>query len=375
MAPGPSLVDPEVLLEMAKPTLSHVSPEFDSLHKETLDMLLRVFDSSGRVLLIPGSGTSAMELALRSLVSRGTRVLVLKTGYFGGYIEAGVEMLGGRVIPVESALGEGFTGEHVRKLFREHEGIRVVALQHVETSTSVANPLREICEVASESDVRVLVDAVASAGGMEIRMDDWGIDVCFTGSQKALATPPGLGIVVYGRKLIEEGYAPASSLYFNEPKLLAEMETMGNYYITPAVNLVYALHASLRKIMSEGLSNRFSRHEALAEAVREALEEMGISLVAKEGFRANTVTAAYLPAGVDWPSLYGEMRKRGIEIAGGLGELKGKIFRIGHMGEVSSIEVTATIAALERSLRALGYNVALGSGLKAAQERLHTWFM
>jgi aspartate aminotransferase-like enzyme len=371
MTPGPTLVDFDILLAMAKPTVNHVSPEFDEIHREAVDMLRRVFGTKGGVVILPGSGTSAMELALRSVVKPGSRVLVLRAGYFGGYLEKGVKALGGEPVVAEAQLGSGFTAGDLDRLLERNRDVAAVALQHVDTSTSVANPIKELAETARGWGIPLVVDGVASVGGMEVRMDDWGVDVCFTGSQKALGVPPGLGLVAYSESFTREVEARGQwSLYFSLPDLLREMESTRNYYITPAVNLVYALRESLKTILAEGLGERYRRHKVMAEAVRSALRALGIELVAREGFQADTVTAAYLPGGVEWPSLYREMRARGVEIAGGLGELKGRIFRIGHMGQVGYNELAATIAALERSLKALGADVKLGQGLTALQETL-----
>ncbi len=331
-----------------------------------------LFGTRGPVVVVyPGSGTAAMELALRSVVKRGSKVLVLKAGYFGGYLELGVRLLGGKPIVAEAKVGVGFTAEELDRLPEKYRDVEAVALQHVETSTTVANPVRELAKTAKKWSVAVVIDGVASIGGMEMRMDEWGVDVCFTGSKKALAAPPGLAIVAYSvdyASAVEE--KGSWSLYFNFSRLLEEMETTRNYYVTPAVNLIYALHISLKNIHEEDLENRFRRHQVMAKAVREALRALGLQLVAKEGFQADTVTAAYLPERVSWQKLYQEMRRRGIEVAGGLGELKGKIFRIGHMGETSYNEVVAVIAALERTLKALDIDIELSQGLAKAQEIL-----
>jgi len=367
MTPGPTVVDPEILLEIAKPVLNHVSPEFDSIHRETLDMLRKVFGTGGNIILFPGSGTAAMELAVRSAVGSGDRVLVLRAGFFGDYLADAARRVGAHVDVLKVEPGKGFTREVLEERLSRTE-YRAVLFQHVETSTSVANPVAELAEVARRYGAITVVDGVASIGGMEMRMDEWGVDVCFTGSQKALSTPPGLAIVAF-----RKGFEPrrdTSTLFFNIDKLLAEMETTRNYYLTPAVNLVYGLNKSLKKMLSEGLSNRYHRHQVMAEAVQRAMEALGLKLVADKKFRAHTVTAVYIPQGVEWPKLYSEARKRGVELAGGLGELKGKIFRIGHMGETTVNDVIATIAVIERVLVKLGYSLKLGRGLEVAQEAL-----
>jgi aspartate aminotransferase-like enzyme len=370
MIPGPSIVDPETMLDMAKPTISHVSAEFDQIHRDSLAALKKVFGTDGDVIVIPGSGTAAIELAVRTSVRAGEKVLVLKAGYFADYLADAARRLGADVTVVQSPTGRGFSAEDVEKLLRDG-GYSTVLLQHVETSVGVANHVREVAQKAKEFGAKVVVDGIASIGGMEMRMDEWGVDVCLTGSQKALAVPPGLAIVAY-----RKGFTPSvenETLYFNVSKLLKEMETTRNYYITPAVNMVYALNSSLKKILGEGLEARYKRHEVLAKAVQKGIEALGLELVAEEQFRAHTVTAAYLPNGVEWAKLYSEMKTRGVEVAGGLGELRGKIFRIGHMGEVTANDVIATLASLERSLAKLGYRVELGSAVKAAQEVLHSY--
>ncbi|NOZ30989.1 MAG: alanine--glyoxylate aminotransferase family protein [Crenarchaeota archaeon] len=370
MTPGPTLVDYDILLAMAQPTINHGSPEFEELHKTVISKLKKVFETEGEVILIPGSGTSAMDLALRSVVRGKSKVLVLKAGYFADYLAKGARLLGADVVVEEAPLGMGFSPEALEDALKKHGDVDVIALQHVDTSTSVANPISDLAKVAREHGSRIIVDCVASAGGMRSNLDGWGIDVCFTGSQKALGTPPGLGIVAFSREFSRELEAQNKSLYFDLDMLRKEMESTKNYYVTPAVNLVYGLDRALDLILAEGLEKRFERHRFMASLVRSALMEMGVELVAKEGYRADTVTAAYLPRGVEWSSLYKEMRKRGIEIAGGLGELKGKIFRIGHMGQVGYNELISTIAALERSFNTLGYEVPLGKALTKMQNIL-----
>lgn len=370
MITGPSIVDPETMLEMAKPTLSHVSEEFDRIHRETIEMLRNVFGTKGEIVVIPGSGTAAIELAIRTSVKRGEKVLVLKAGFFADYLADAARRIGAEVTVTQAPLGRGFSAGDLESLLRR-DSYSAVMFQHVETSVAVANPVKELAKVAREFGARVVVDGIASIGGMDMRMDEWGVDVCLTGSQKALATPPGLAIVAY-----RKDFAPLTdneTLYFNITKLSKEMESTRNYYITPAVNMIYALNSALRRIIAEGLETRYRRHEALAKAVQRGLEALGLRLVAEEPYRANTVTAAYIPEGINWASLYREMHIRNVEIAGGLGELRGKIFRIGHMGEVTANDIVATLATLERALSKLGYKIEFGASIKAAQEVLQLY--
>ena len=370
MTPGPTQVEREVLLESAAGVLNHVSPEFDRIHRDTLERLRSLFNA-GFIILFPGSGTAAMELALRSLVRKDSLYIVLRTGYFAGYLEEGVRLLGGRTRVYTAPLGEGFTRKHIAGILDENPDADGILLQHVDTSTGVLNPLREIAGEARKRGVKVLVDAVASAGGVEIDVEAWGVDVLFTGSQKALSTPPGLGIVAYSRSHLQALEERArSSLYFNIPRLLKEMESTRNYYITPAVTLVRALNRSLQLIETEDPAARYRRHDVLSRAVQEALEALGLEIVAKPGWRAPTVTAAYLPDSVEWPRFYATVRRLGVELAGGLGELKGRVFRIGHMGQASAGDVITALAVVERALAMLGVGLEFGRGLAAAQRML-----
>ncbi|MEM2025499.1 MAG: alanine--glyoxylate aminotransferase family protein [Desulfurococcaceae archaeon] len=367
MIPGPSITDPQTLLDMAQPTISHVSAEFDEMHKKSQEILTKVFGTQGRVVIIPGSGTAGLELAIRTSIRRGERVLVLKTGYFGDYLVDGARSVGAEVSVVRSPLGKGFRGTDVEQLL-ERGKYNALMFQHVETSVSVANPVAEISRAAKRSGAKVIVDGVASIGGMEMKMEDWGVDVCVTGSQKGLAVPPGLAIVAYSKEFTP--LADNDTLYFNIAKLLKEMETTRNYYVTPAVNMVYALYSSLKRLEQEGIESRYMRHRVLADAVQKGLEAIGLKLVAEEPYRAHTVTAVYLPEGVEWGKFYSEVHARNIEIAGGLGGLRDKIFRVGHMGEVTANDVIATLATIERSLSKLGYKFELGASVREAQKVL-----
>ncbi|MGC8975731.1 MAG: pyridoxal-phosphate-dependent aminotransferase family protein, partial [Thermoprotei archaeon] len=253
----------------------------------------------------------------------------------------------------------------------EKEGAKVLTVQHVETSTGVANHIMKIGEELKNTETIYVVDAVASLGGMEINMREWGIDVVFTGSQKALAVPPGLAIIGLSKRAVELIEEKKKDLFFFDGRRwLAMMRNVRNYFSTMPVNMIYALNESLKRILSEGLENRYLRHKVIAEAIRGGLEAMGLNILADREFRSDTVTAVWLPEKIRFQDLSNEMSRRNIVIAGGLGELSGKIFRIGHMGVVNSNDAISVIAALERSLSKLNYPVKLGSGVEAAQQIL-----
>lgn len=370
MIPGPTFSEQSVLLSLARITRSHVSGEFESILRESLEMLKKILNTDGEVIIMPGSGTSAMEFSIANFVDPGSKVLNLISGYFGEYFVQATRARGGVPVEVRSRLGQGFKGDGIRELV-EREKTEVLTVQHVETSTGVANHIKKIGEELKNTETIYIVDAVASLGGMEINMREWGIDVVFTGSQKALAVPPGLAIIGLSKRAVELIENKKKDLFFFDGRRwLAMMRNVRNYFSTMPVNMVYALNESLKRILSEGLENRYLRHKVIAEAVRGGLEAMGLNIVADKEFRSDTVTAVWLPDKIRFQDLSSEMAQRNIVIAGGLGELAGKIFRVGHMGVVNSNDAVSTIAALERSLSRLNYPVRLGSGVEAAQQIL-----
>lgn len=370
MIPGPTFSEQSTLLSLARVTRSHVSGEFEDILRNALEVLKKLLNTDGEVIVMPGSGTSAMEFSIANFVRPGDRVLNLVSGYFGEYFVQATRARGGYSIQARTKVGLGFRGDEVKELV-ERENVRVVTVQHVETSNGVANHISQIGEALKSGGEVLIVDAVASLGGMEINMRDWGIDVCFTGSQKALAIPPGLGIIGLSKRAVEMLESGESELFFfNGRKWLSMMRNVKNYFSTLPVNMIYALSESLRKISTEGFEKRYLRHKVMAEAVRQGVEALGLRVVADKDFRSDTVTAVWLPSNVNFQDLSREMLNRNIVIAGGLGELAGKIFRIGHMGVVNANDVTSTLAALERSLVKVGYPVKLGAGVSAAQEVL-----
>lgn len=368
MIPGPTFSEPSTLLSLAKPTLSHVSKEFGEIMNNALNNLKKLFNTDGEVIVMSGSGTAAMDFAISNFVKSGDKVLNLIAGYFGQYFVNATRSRRGIPIPIQSQVGQGFTGDNIKEIV-EREGIKVVTVQHVETSTGVANHIKAIGEALKGTDTIYIVDAVASLGGMKVDMINWNIDVCFAGSQKAIALPPGLSIIGLSKRAVEMIEESADELfYFNGRKWLATMRDVKNYYSTLPVNMIYGLNESLKRIVEEGFEQRYKRHQIMAEALRHGIESLGLKIVAGKEFRSDTVTAVWLPENIKFSALSNEMINRNIVIAGGLGELSGKIFRIGHMGEVNANDIISTLSALERSLKKLGYSLELGSAVKAAEE-------
>jgi len=373
MIPGPTNVDPVVLRALSRPTMSHTSPEFAKIFKEALNDLKKVFMTNSEVFVIAGSGTLALEMAIANIIEPGDKVLNLVTGFFGQYFVEMSRVHGAASKVLEPVLGECIKPDQVKEAL-EAERYKAVTVTHVDTSTGVMNPIKEIGEVVKRhSDAFYIVDTVCSLGGTEVRVDDWNIDICASGSQKCVAVPPGLALLSVGSEalsFLEARKSPVHIWYGDLKKWIPIMQDPTKYFATPAVNMIYALSEALKAILGEGLENRFRRHHILAESFRAAMEALRLKLVSNKECVADTITAVYYPENVDDGRFRNEMKRRGIVIASTLGPIKGKGFRVGHMGNINQNDIMATIGAIEATLRSLGHRFRYGEGLAAAQEEI-----
>lgn len=373
MIPGPTNVDLRVLRAMCRQPLSHTSTEFAGIFKEALNNLKKVFMTDGEVFAIAGSGTLALEMAIANIIEPGDKVLNCVSGYFGNYFVEISKTFGAAPTVLEVAWGKSVKPEQVKEALMKNR-YKAVTVTHVETSTGVANPIKEIGEVVRKySDAFYIVDTVSSLGGMEVRVDEWGIDICASGSQKCIGVPPGLALIAVGKRALEciEGRkTPIGTWYGSFKNWLPIMRDPTKYFATPAVNMIYALNEALKLILKEGLENRFRRHYVMAEAFRSAINALNLKLVAEKESTSNTVSAIYYPENIDDNQFRLEMKKCGIVVAATLGPLKGKGFRVGHMGNVNKNDILSLIGAVEISLKNLGHKIELGKGLSAAEEKL-----
>jgi len=361
MIPGPVEVDEGVLATLARPPLGHTSPAFIDIFGECLDALRQVFCApDGQPIVAAGSGTLAMELAVANLVEPDDRAVVVDTGYFARRMVDVLSRHAASVQAVSAPAGECPPLDAVEAALKA--GAKVLAITHVDTSTGVLAPVPELAALARRHGALVVVDGVCALGGEEFEMQAWDVDVCLTTSQKALAVPPGIALVMARPRALEAFQTrtrPVASYYCDWslwlPVMQAYQERKPSYFATPPTNLIVALHESVGQILKEGMSARWARHRMLGSAMRAALHTLGLRLVpARPELVADTLTTAYYPDGIDdkWIAAVG---RHGVAIAGSLHpEIKGRYFRVGHMGIVGHAEIRRTVAAIEAALKDAG---------------------
>lgn len=361
MIPGPTNIDPRVLEVMSKRTISHVSQAFATIFKECQDYTRELMMTKNEMFIVAGSGTLAMEVGVVNLIEPGDRVLCVCNGHFGERFVDIVSRHGAIPERIEVPWGKAVDPTMVRERL-EKTAFKALTVVHVDTSTASFNPIKEIGEVAKDFDTHYVVDTVCSLGGMEVRVDDWNVDICLSASQKALAAPPGLAIVSASPKAMEtheKRKTPVSSYYGDFKNWIAKMRDATKYFATLPVHTIYAYHEAMRIILEEGLDARFRRHATMADAFRTAMRNLGLKLIADDSCAANTLTAVYYPEGITDDEFRGAIyKKHGIVIAGGLGSTKGKAFRVGHMGNINRAEINATAGAIRDALAEMGYKAA-----------------
>ncbi|MEN6297006.1 MAG: alanine--glyoxylate aminotransferase family protein [Rectinema sp.] len=375
MIPGPIEFTDEVLEEMSKPTLSHTDPQFIEEFGQALEKMREVWLAPhGQPFAIAGSGTLAMELAAANITEAGDNVLIVHTGYFSDRMADIFRLHGANVDIVPGAVGDLPKVEAVRAQLKAKK-YKTLSITHVDTSTGVRADVRNLAAAAHETDTLVVVDGVCAVAGEELRMEEWGVDIAFTASQKAVGVPPGLALFVASTKAITAFKArktPVRAYYCDWQYWLPVMQAYearkSAYFGTPAVNLVRALNVSLGQILAEGMDARFKRHSRNARAFRAGLSAIGLKYVpVHEDIYANTLTAAYYPEGID-ASVLPRIAEEGAMLAGGLyPSIKTKYFRIGHMGMSDASEILATLGAIERGLAKAGYAFGVGAAVAAAQ--------
>jgi aspartate aminotransferase-like enzyme len=362
MTPGPTPIPPEVEAAMARPIVYHRGPEFRAVLGRVLQRLEEVCRTKSPVALLTTSGTGAMESAVANLVSPGDRVLVVSAGYFGERFGQIAATYGAQVEALRYAWGETPNPDDVTSRLAQMGGAKAVFCTHCETSTGVVADVREIAARARVSGALAVVDAVSALGALPLEMDEWGIDVVVSGSQKALMTPPGLGLAAISDAARAAAATATSPRFYLdwERTLKAQAEQLTAF--TTAVSLVAGLDAALELLLAGGIEAAWERSRRLGLACREGVKAMGLELSSPDEDRSAVVTAIRVPSGVDGAGLVRDMRDgSGVTVAGGQGELKGKIVRIGHIGHVGVEDVAAALVALATALAAAGHPVEPGA--------------
>lgn len=370
-SPGPTMLPPEVLLKMAEPIMHHREPQFEKIYAEIREGLKYLFQTKNEVLVFTSSGTGAMEGAVSNLLSKGDKAIVVRGGKFGERWGEICQAYGIEFIPIDVEWGQAVDPRKIKELLEADRAIRVVYTQASETSTGVRHPIQEIADLVKKYDDKmIVVDAITGIGVFNIPMDEWGLDVVVSGSQKALMLPPGLSFATLSDKawkFVEKSNLP--KYYFDFKKELKNTKKNQSSY-TPAISLFVGLREALSMIRKEGLEAVFQRHEKLAEATRRAVKALGLELYAPD-FPSNALTAVKFPEGIDGEKLKDLFfEKFGITVAEGQGQAKGKIIRIAHLGYYDRLDMIMVISALEMLLKEMGYRFELGAGVRAAEEIL-----
>ena len=373
LGPGPSEVHPRVLRAMAAPLLGHLDPAFVAMMDDVKALLRLVFATSNRLTFpISGTGSAGMEACIVNLVEPGDEVVVGVNGVFGTRMADVIERAGATAVRVEAPWGRVVRAEQVEAALRNCQRPKLVALVHAETSTGAWQPLPDAARLAHDHGALFLTDCVTSLGGAPVEIDAWGVDAAYSGTQKCLSCPPGLAPVTFGpraEEVLARRRTKVRSWYLDVTLLRQYWGEERVYHHTAPISMNYALREALRLVAEEGLEARFARHRKNHEALAAGLGALGLSLAAEEGHRLPMLNAVTVPDGVDEARVRGRLlAEHGIEIGGGLGPMKGKVWRIGLMGESSRrAHVLTVLAALEDALRAEGRRVAPGVALAAAQ--------
>ncbi len=338
LIPGPTPVNEEVLKEISRQPISHVSKDFGEYLKKCVEYLMVIFGTnSGEIFIIPGSGTLGMEIAIKNFLKKDEKALVLSHGFFGDRFIEILEEDGFNYDQIQSKWGEVIDLNLIyEKLKREH--FSLITITHVDTSTGILAPIEDYMKIIKDvsPDSFVVLDGVCATAGVEEKMDEWGVDIILTGSQKALAVPPGLAILAVSDRAMKkrESIGKIGFYYGDLLRWRPVIQDATKYFATHNTNYTFGLKKSLEIILNEGLKERYKRHYKNANYIREKMKEIGFEVFGNKNYLAPTLSIFIYPEGIDDEKFRGELKEKGITVASGIKDLKGKVFRMGHMGEV-----------------------------------------
>jgi alanine-glyoxylate transaminase/serine-glyoxylate transaminase/serine-pyruvate transaminase len=371
--PGPTNVPDRILRAMDRPVPDHRGPELPALVFEVVAGLKRIFQTTnGEIVLFPSSGTGGQEASLVNTLNPGDRVLAFNIGQFSHLYAEGARAMGVTVDEIDRPWGTGVPAELVEERLRSdpQHTYAAVLVVHNETSTGVTSDVRAVREAldASGHPALLLVDTISSLASIDFRFDEWKVDVALTGSQKGLLLPPGMAVVCAGpRAIARSAQVRSHRNYFDWRPVLAEMRR-GYFSSTPATLMLFGLREALQMLSEEGLANVFARHARLAEGVRRAVRAWGLEILCRNPREySNTLTAVVVPEAIDADAVLRAAERLNLSLGAGLGRVKGKVFRIGHLGALNELEVLATLAGVEMALHLTGVRVPLGAGVSACE--------
>ncbi|AEX84989.1 class V aminotransferase [Marinitoga sp. 1135] len=365
LAPGPTPVPIDLLLEGAKDTIHHRTPQYLEIQKVALDGAKYIFRTENPVFILSSSGTGAMETAVANTLNPGDKAIVVVAGKFGERWMEIAKAYGIDPIVVDLEWGDYVKPETIKELLEKNPDVKAVFTTLSETSTGTVHPIKEIAEIVKDTNAIMVVDAISGMLAQPLEMDAWNLDIVVTGVQKGFMMPPGIALISVSDKAWKVIDENKNYHYYFDLKAYKKKYPDSPY--TPPVNLVYQLAKSVQMIEEEGIENVWERHRIMADATRAAVQAMGLELFAKNP--GNVLTSVKVPEGVDGGKILKYLRdEEGVTFAGGQNHLKGKIIRIAHLGYMSKYDVIVGISALEMALKKFGFDVELGVGVKAAQE-------
>ncbi|KAB3529170.1 pyridoxal-phosphate-dependent aminotransferase family protein [Alkaliphilus serpentinus] len=365
MIPGPTPVVRSIQDQMGRETVAFGDPAFVKDYKELIDDLKLLWKTEGEVFVIAGTGTLAMEMAIANTTKAGDNVLIISQGFFGDRFIDLCQRKGLKVDVLASEWGDVVPLAEIEAKLKEKK-YSVVTVTHVDTATGVVAPIEEIGKlIRGFKDTLYIVDGVCATAAEPEYVDEMGIDVLLTGSQKAFGVAPGIAVVWAGPRAMErrKSLGTIPEFYIDFDKWLPIMKDPSKYFATPAVNLIWAMKEAVQIIKEEGLEKRYLRHKKNAKAVQSALLALGFKILAKEGCRAVSLSNVIYPEGINDLEFRKILAEEGIVVAGGLGPYAGKLFRLGHMGNIDTHDLVSAIATIERALYRVGYHVELGKGV------------
>jgi alanine-glyoxylate transaminase/serine-glyoxylate transaminase/serine-pyruvate transaminase len=365
MIPGPTEVPHEVLASVSMPVYPHYGRDWAEIYEETTKLAAQLFNTSGEVIIFPGPGSAALEMGIANLIAPGEKIIVISNGFFGDRIDEIAHHLGCRVVSLKADYGRVVEPRELEETLKIHRDVKGLAVVHNETSTGVKNPIIAYGRIAKEHNLFYIVDAISSYGAVELQVDDWGIDYCVGYAGKALSSVPGIAPVAIGPEVfrfIEDREWKPSSWFLDLTvwkNYMDKWRPIGHPYpSTVPTHSIVGLREALKIALNEGLEKRYERHEKMAAGFRKAVKAMGLEVVAPEEYASPTVTAVRSPEGLSSKIIREMLEKFNIMVSGGLGQLEGKCFRVGHMGLTATPHyIVYTISALARTLKNLGVKV------------------